>query len=981
MGFWRQNVATPNRPPRSPRFPSGLGILGVWGALAGPVACEAAVSVARLFRDGMVLQRDVEVPVWGWAADGEAVTVSIQGHSVATVAAAGRWQVRLPPLAVGGPHAMIVSGTNTLTFTNVLVGEVWISCGQSNMMMALNNTEGAADFIADSVNHPQVRQFHVVAAPTAGQDVGGSWVTAGPATVGNFSAVGYHFARSLNARLGVPIGMINAVEIVPAESWVDAQGLQADPYLAYLVSSWSGTRMYQRMIAPLQPYAIRGAIFYQGEYNADRGREYRRLLPALIGSWRRTWGQGDFPFLITQLSAFLQYVGAGDPLLDMPPEVLAAISASGGESAWAELREAQAMTADAVANTALAVTIDVGDPFDIHPRRKQPVGERLALAARSRAYGEALVHAGPRPVSLAVDGDALVLGFTSTGGGLVAAGGGPLTGFQISRRDGTLFEASAQILGDTVRLTSDEVPEPLGVRYGWANFPHCNLAGGTGLPASPFRALLPDRAVAADVSSFPLKAPGFETAGWELDGGASLVTAPISEGARALDLPVGQSAKHDDALPATITRYDWNSDPLRPATFRPGYVVGYSVDLAASAGAGRQSLYLRLCAHSNSTGFGYWGGVPEVATAGTAFSTRHVAAVLQPVFDIDGRTGAGAGVFLWNNSPSGPHRLFVDAFSHVHLLKPRLGLSDAGPIVLAPAPPGVAVLSETRSLFNAQGLTYPNLRDDGHAPSPVATILHGVARLVPAPQWGVEHVWGATDQTGATILGPDAARFEFAAGSPGATPRELRLIGPDGVGGLRGGPAPESEPLRIRFLGAPEPGAYSAFVRIVTQASNLGVVSLGGAEEPPEHFFYLDLPVTATVHPTFEYWLGGLLTPAQLADPAVADLLSDPDGDGALNLIEYALGGLPLDPASTGRPEPELFEHAGETRLRVTFLRRGDPRLVYSVWATSDLADWGGAPIWSSTGAANLAGPVTVTDVTVVADGSPRFLQVRVDLP
>jgi len=406
-----------------------------WLALTG-VLCAAALSANAavkpnaLFSDNMVLQQGMSVPVWGTAGEDERVTVTFQGQNVSTTAKDGQWSVRLEPLRAGGPAELTITGENTITLENVLVGEVWVCSGQSNMAMSVSRVENAEGVIAQSAN-PKIRLFTVprAAADEPQEDVEGSWSVCGPETVGGFSAVGYFFGKHLQEKLGVPVGLINSsYGGTPAEAWTSREALGREPELRVILDDFAAavqrypeamkryedmvkkwkeeaqaarkagkpfTRrrpqppmgpdhpkrpggLYYAMICPLEPYAIRGAIWYQGESNASRAYQYRTLLPAMIRCWRDDWGQGSFPFLIVQLAPFMK------------------IQQEPTESAWAELREAQLMTMLNVPKTATAVITDVGEEDDIHPKKKQPVGDRLALAARALAYGEKIEFRSPR---------------------------------------------------------------------------------------------------------------------------------------------------------------------------------------------------------------------------------------------------------------------------------------------------------------------------------------------------------------------------------------------------------------------------------------------------------------------------------------------------------------------------------------------------------------------------------------------------------
>jgi sialate O-acetylesterase len=437
-------------------------------ALAVPAS--AAVKPYGLFTDGAVLQQGIAVPVWGSASDGEKVTVKFQNQTVSTTAMSGTWMVHLKPLKPGGPFTMKISSKeNTIELKDMLVGEVWVCSGQSNMAWPLKASEGADQVIAAS-GDPMLRLYTVPQSDVPVKDLAASWQACGPDTSGDFSAVGYFFGRDLRKALKVPVGLINSsVSGTPAEAWTSRRALKSYPELASILETPRGrfgrpTCLYNGMIAPLIPYAIRGAIWYQGEGNAWAAYQYRTLFPAMIKDWRDNWAQGDFPFLFVQLAPF------GNIAVN----------------AWPELREAQLLTFLNVPKTGMAVITDVGEKEDIHPKKKEPVGGRLAIAARATAYGEDIVFSGPIYKSMQIEGDREILSFDHIGGGLVAKDG-DLTGFTIAGEDQNFVPAQAVIQGDKVAVWSPQSPKPVAVRYGWENFPVVNLFNKEGLPATPFR--------------------------------------------------------------------------------------------------------------------------------------------------------------------------------------------------------------------------------------------------------------------------------------------------------------------------------------------------------------------------------------------------------------------------------------------------------------------------------------------------------------
>lgn len=625
--------------------------------LSAPLHAE--VSLPKLIADGMVLQRETELKIWGWADPGEAVSVQFDGETYSTDAdGSGNWQVMLPQQPAGGPHTMEIRGDNTIAIDDILVGDVWLASGQSNMEYPLRRIlppygEPIELHYTDQIRQFAVPQRYAFKQPQKDLD-GGQWQKASAEKLPEFTAVGYFFAERLHAQQGVPIGLINAsLGGSPAEAWlsetelkkfpqhyrelqrfkddaliekiqradkkrsdqwyrdVDARdagldgdtpvwakealdtsgwktlgvpgywadtegeavngavwlrrtfnlpghlsgrdavlalgrivdadttyinghkvgnttylyprrrypvpaellragentiairvlnqrgrggfvadkpyqlrfgykyidlrgdwqyriGAQMDPLAGQTFVRWQPSGLYNGMIHPLLNYPVKGAIWYQGESNVGRAAEYKKLFPAMIRDWRNRW-HSDFPFLFVQLANFLE-------AKDSP-----------GDSDWARLREAQA-SALALPDTAMAVTIDIGEWNDIHPLDKKTVGDRLALAAQELAYGESEVTgSGPQFESMKVDGDHVLLAFSDAAGGLVARGGPPRT-FALAGEDRQFHWAEADIVGDRIALHSDRVPNPVAVRYAWADNPDgANLYNSAGLPAAPFR--------------------------------------------------------------------------------------------------------------------------------------------------------------------------------------------------------------------------------------------------------------------------------------------------------------------------------------------------------------------------------------------------------------------------------------------------------------------------------------------------------------
>jgi len=469
-------------------------------------------NLPRLFSDNMVLQEGASVPIWGWGPDGAIVTVRFQKQIVSTRVKDGKWLVRLGGLKPGGPDTLTISSGNSIVLKNVLVGEVWLASGQSNMEFPLKQSHAAAADIFSSAN-PMIHWLKVPKArmDSPANDIGASWTECNPDTAPNFSAVAYYFARDLQKALHAPIGVIESDwGGTPAEVWMQRAFLQANPryrtevFDAWIVAEdkyerslaaynqekseakdkgmeftnaaprrpWKPGELYNGMIAPLAGCAIKGVLWYQGESNvgsAEDAWQYHTLFPDLIRNWRTVWDEGAFPFLLVQLAPF------GD------------IQQRPSESSWASVREAQLKAAKLLPKVAMAVITDVGDQHNIHPTQKQPVGGRLALAARGIAYHQAIEYSGPVYKRAKIEKNQIVLTFDHLGGGLEARGG-DLTGFAICGPDRKFVWANAEIKGlDKVLVHSTAVAHPIAVRYGWASYPVVNLWNKAGLPASPFR--------------------------------------------------------------------------------------------------------------------------------------------------------------------------------------------------------------------------------------------------------------------------------------------------------------------------------------------------------------------------------------------------------------------------------------------------------------------------------------------------------------
>ncbi len=443
---------------------------------------QADVRLPKVIGSHMVVQQGQPATIWGWADPGETVVVEMGTSRGETKADdGGKWSVKIDPPAAGGPYEIHVVGSNTLKLTDVLVGEVWVCSGQSNMQWSVNRALNPQAEI-QAAEFPHIRLFTVARNPAkepvddcVGKGQGG-WVDCNPQTVAGFSAVGYFFGRKLHQDLDVPVGLVNTSwGGTICEAWTSHSKLESDQDFAPILERSAnfkpgnpnqGAALYNGMIHPLVPLSMRGAIWYQGESNVARAQQYAKLFPAMITDWRERWGQGDFPFLFVQLAPF-RYNGK-DP------------------QECAELWEAQRKTLS-LPNTGMAVTTDIGNIKDIHPKNKQEVGRRLALWALALAHDKQLVHSGPLYHEQKVEGNQIRVSFQHTGGGLVAKGDGGLTHFEIAGADEQFVKATATIDGDTVVVRSESVAKPVAVRFAWTDTAEPNLFNAEGLPASPFR--------------------------------------------------------------------------------------------------------------------------------------------------------------------------------------------------------------------------------------------------------------------------------------------------------------------------------------------------------------------------------------------------------------------------------------------------------------------------------------------------------------
>jgi sialate O-acetylesterase len=513
------------KPSRPSSIVHKIGLLVAWSWLTGTPAL-ADVRLPHLIDSNMVIQRDLPLPIWGWADPGEEVTVKVGSNQGRTKANdQGKWMVHLAAMPAGGPVRMEIAGKNRIQLTNIMIGEVWICSGQSNMEMGIKTVRDGEKEVAQA-NYPNIRLFHPP-WKTSGQpldDLDAKWRPCSPENVAiggwfgaGFPAVAYFFGREIHKETGLAVGIVATCwggtriepwtpragfEMVPSlqdmvkvidESTPKFNKAVADALKAYkdwlpvaqqaldqqrpvpapppwpkhlLEDNTQPMSIYNGMVHPLVPFGIRGVIWYQGESNNPDGMLYFDKMKALIGGWRKVWGQGDFPFYFTQLAP-LNAIYEKDNL----PRI------------W------EAQTASlSIPNTGMAVTVDIGDLADIHPKNKQEVGKRLALWALAKTYGRSdLVYSGPLYKSMSVDGDKIRLRFDYVDGGLASRDGKPLTWFEIAGEDRKFAKAEATVDGQTVVVHSDAVPKPVAVRFAWNRAAEPNLMNKEGLPASPFR--------------------------------------------------------------------------------------------------------------------------------------------------------------------------------------------------------------------------------------------------------------------------------------------------------------------------------------------------------------------------------------------------------------------------------------------------------------------------------------------------------------
>ncbi len=483
-------------------------------ALTLPPTVAAKIVLPGIISDHAVLQRQAPIHLWGWAEPNETITAHFHQQAVtAHASSTGEWTLWLMPEPAGGPYTLTINGSSTVMRNDLLVGDVWFASGQSNMEMPLQGFPPQA-FVKDAdqeisaANLPQVRLLRVEhnSSEVPLNDIKATWTTCTPQTAAKFSAVAYFFGRQISAREHVPIGLIDATwGGTPIESWISLEGIASDSSLMPLFASrarfakdqsrmatiqaaekqqdaealaahrpmpvhpwhpdpasWQPAGLFNGMIAPTTPYSIKGVLWYQGETNSakDRAPLYAKLFPELIADWRRQWQQGDFPFLFVQISSF------NSPTED-----------------WGVIRDAQRRTLS-VDNTAMAVSIDVGNPDNVHPSDKQTVADRLALAAQTTVYGKPGEYSGPLYRQTTREGNSLRVWFDHAKG--LNSKGNTLIGFEVAGDNHHFVSAQAVIHDDSVAVSSPSVAEPRYVRYAWPNATQANLYNSSGLPASTF---------------------------------------------------------------------------------------------------------------------------------------------------------------------------------------------------------------------------------------------------------------------------------------------------------------------------------------------------------------------------------------------------------------------------------------------------------------------------------------------------------------
>ena len=481
-----------------------------------PFFSGAQIKLPAIISDNMILQQNAKVALWGWAQPGEKVSITAtwSNKSISvTTAASGKWLTYVNTIKAGGPYQLTFKASNSVVVKNILLGEVWLASGQSNMEFFVGKTSSASytgvinhDDVMKDAEHPDIRTIDVPnkVADEPQTDFKGEWKLCSARTVDSFSAVAYFFAKEINKATGFPVGIINSTwGGTPAESWTKRQVLQSDADLNEILvryqkaldvfpeenekyqatlAKWrqdtskakgaapaapmgpthnkSPYKLYNGMIVPIEPYAIKGVIWYQGESNADRAFQYRKLFPTMISNWRSDWNNSKLPFYFVQIS----------PHRSQNPEI----------------RDAQLYVYRHTAYTGIAVTTDNGDSLDIHPRNKELVGKRLALWALRNEYGKKnIVVSGPLYKSMKIEGNKIRISFDFDK--VLVAKDGELKEFTIAGEDQQFVPANAKIEGNTIVVWNDGVKNPKAVRFAWLNVPHPNLYNGADLPASPFR--------------------------------------------------------------------------------------------------------------------------------------------------------------------------------------------------------------------------------------------------------------------------------------------------------------------------------------------------------------------------------------------------------------------------------------------------------------------------------------------------------------
>ena len=457
-----------------------------------------AVSMAVPFGSHMVLQRNVQVPIWGKGTSSESVTVTFNGQTkTATTGSDGKWRMLLDPMPAGGPYTLVAKGTGSVTYTDVMVGEVWQCAGQSNMDTRMNYSEYPS--LADSIKKANVPQMRYITMRQPNQTI--QWQVVTPTTAGSLSATGYFFGKDLVQHLdGVTVGLVvTAVGGTTVGEWLDPASVSADPVLK---SDTTAGTMFDSWVAPVVGYAIAGTAWYQGENDCSSALYgyYTARLVTMVKAWRKLWGQGDFPFLVAQLA-----------------HTHAKQTVAGGTSNYGEVRESQRIVADSFANAWLEVNIDLGSTTTLHYDQKPIVGHRLGLLARGGIYKEAglLNWRSPQPAAAWTSGSAVRILTSFTGGGLSTSDNAAPEGIAVAGSDGVWNWGTTAIHGDTLVVQSSAVSKPTQVRYAFSDFPIGNIAGGSGLPMTPFRYTVLGASGPATTAVGSVATPG---PGWSVRG-------------------------------------------------------------------------------------------------------------------------------------------------------------------------------------------------------------------------------------------------------------------------------------------------------------------------------------------------------------------------------------------------------------------------------------------------------------------------------